>query len=263
MNLRQPVAIGWRAIEARPDGNVAGDPAIEAHADLGRDGAREDDAQREFDVMAVDVEGALSGRCEMTEIEGDARRGQVGFGEPVGGAANFQVDVVGNFGADIDVIGDIAVLHGGGDGHGHLRLPTQHGPEHEGNAEGEQLPRPVGGEGAFHCPCTEDSRSSWPEDSAGSAGRGSRLPSVRRSRNRSGETSISISPKEAMETLPVSSETTMEMQSASSVTPMAARWRVPSCAESVGLVVSGRKQAAAARRSPWTMTAPSCSSAPG
>ena len=55
----------------------------------------------------------------------------------------------------------------------------------------------------------------------------------------------------------------MERQSVSSVMPMAARWRVPSLRESAGLVVSGRKQAAAAMRSFWMITAPSCSGRPG
>src|SRR5262249_51005051 len=45
----------------------------------------------------------------------------------------------------------------------------------------------------------------------------------------------SNSPKAAMEMRPVSSDTTIERQSVSSVIPMAARWRVPSCCESAGL----------------------------
>ena len=45
--------------------------------------------------------------------------------------------------------------------------------------------------------------------------------------------------------------------SVSSVMPRAARCRVPNSLESSGLGVSGRKQAAAAMRSSWTITAPS------
>src|SRR3954471_1080094 len=66
-------------------------------------------------------------------------------------------------------------------------------------------------------------------------------------------------PSSAIEMLPVSSDTTMAIESFSSVRPMAARWRVPRCRARSGLTVSGRKQAAAATRSFWTMTAPSCS----
>ena len=58
---------------------------------------------------------------------------------------------------------------------------------------------------------------------------------------------------------PVSSDTTMATASFSSVRPIAARWRVPSSRDTLGFTESGRKQAAAAMRSPWTITAPSCS----
>ena len=57
--------------------------------------------------------------------------------------------------------------------------------------------------------------------------------------------------------MPSSSETTMASASVSSVRPMAARWRVPSVFETVGLVVSGRKQPAAVMRPCWMMSAPS------
>ena len=46
-----------------------------------------------------------------------------------------------------------------------------------------------------------------------------------------------ISPKAATEIRPVSSETTIDRQSVSSVMPIAARWRVPSVRESEGLVM--------------------------
>jgi hypothetical protein len=48
---------------------------------------------------------------------------------------------------------------------------------------------------------------------------------------------------------PVSSETTTEIASEPSVTPIAARWRVPSSRETLGFFVSGRKTEAAAIRS--------------
>ena len=62
---------------------------------------------------------------------------------------------------------------------------------------------------------------------------------------------------------PVSSDTTIAAASLSSVSPIAARCRVPSSRLTRGLTVSGRKQAAAATRSSWRMTAPSCSGEPG
>ena len=58
---------------------------------------------------------------------------------------------------------------------------------------------------------------------------------------------------------PVSSDTTRATASFSSVTPSAARCREPSSRARRGLTLSGRKQAAAAMRSPCTMAAPSCS----
>ena len=45
----------------------------------------------------------------------------------------------------------------------------------------------------------------------------------------------------------------------SSVSPSAARWRCPSSRLTRGFTERGRKHAAAAIRSPWTITAPSCS----
>ena len=70
-------------------------------------------------------------------------------------------------------------------------------------------------------------------------------------------------PPDTSEMMPVSSETTTARASVSSVTPMAARWRLPSSRESCGFTVRGRKQAAAATRLPWMTTAPSCSGVPG
>ena len=70
-----------------------------------------------------------------------------------------------------------------------------------------------------------------------------------RSRKRSGDKSRSMFPAHARLMAPVSSETMTESASVSSVMPMPARWRVPSCVESSGLIDSGRKQAAAAMRS--------------
>ena len=58
---------------------------------------------------------------------------------------------------------------------------------------------------------------------------------------------------------PVSSDTTIVAASTSSVRPMAARWRVPKSLLMAGFTDSGRKQAAAATRSPCTITAPSWS----
>ena len=70
-------------------------------------------------------------------------------------------------------------------------------------------------------------------------------------------------PPTTSEITPVSSETTTASASVSSVTPMAARWRLPSSRERAGLTVRGRKHAAAATRLPWITTAPSCSGVPG
>jgi hypothetical protein len=74
---------------------------------------------------------------------------------------------------------------------------------------------------------------------------------------------VSIAPADATEIVPVSSETSTTAQSLSSVIPMAARCRVPSCLEIKGFSESGRKHPAAATRDPSIITAPSCSGDPG
>ena len=67
----------------------------------------------------------------------------------------------------------------------------------------------------------------------------------------------SIRPRWQSEMIPVSSETTTTVASVSSLTPMAARWRVPSSFDRCGLSDSGRRQPAAAMRPLRTTTAPS------
>jgi hypothetical protein len=62
----------------------------------------------------------------------------------------------------------------------------------------------------------------------------------------------------AREIVPVSSETTTTTASVCSLSPSAARCRVPSPAPSGTFSLSGKTQAAAATRSPCTITAPSC-----
>src|SRR6185503_4292359 len=70
-------------------------------------------------------------------------------------------------------------------------------------------------------------------------------------------TSRVIVPSRTSEIVASSSETTITMASVSSVSPIAARWRVPRVFETLGFVVSGRKQPAAVIRPCWTMRAPS------
>ena len=57
--------------------------------------------------------------------------------------------------------------------------------------------------------------------------------------------------------VPVSSETTITRASVSSVSPIAARWRVPSSEESSWLVVRGKKHEAATICPPRMITDPS------
>src|SRR5581483_10034557 len=78
-----------------------------------------------------------------------------------------------------------------------------------------------------------------------------------RSRNCYTVRSRSILPPTAMLIAPVSSEQITAIASVSSVIPIPARWRVPSCVDNRGFIESGRKQAAAAIRSFCTITAPS------
>ena len=77
--------------------------------------------------------------------------------------------------------------------------------------------------------------------------------------DRSGVRLRSMRPSRTSEIHPVSSETTTASASFSSVRPIAARCRVPRSLLSRGFTVSGRKQAAAAMRFSWMITAPSCS----
>src|SRR5262249_25447375 len=69
-------------------------------------------------------------------------------------------------------------------------------------------------------------------------------------RNVPASTSRVIRPSRTIEIAPSSSEITTTMASVSSVSPIAARWRVPRVLLTCGLVVSGRKQPAAMIR-PW------------
>src|SRR5262249_33091048 len=64
----------------------------------------------------------------------------------------------------------------------------------------------------------------------------------RRRRSTSASRPRSISPSTTREMRPVSSDTTIAMESFSSVSPMAARCREPSSLLNRGLTVSGRKQ---------------------
>src|SRR5205814_3878797 len=161
------------------------------------------------------------------------------------------------------------VLHRGGEAE-----PTAIGVHHEKpddhrQHDGEELQLPVARENRQH---------HRPGDVGGSAGRARRrmprshpgqnagTPSVRapsstssRRRNASGPESASIPPSTASERRPVSSETTTATASVSSVTPSAARWRVPSWRASWRLRESGRKQPAATTRSSRMKAAPSCS----
>src|SRR5579863_922510 len=84
-----------------------------------------------------------------------------------------------------------------------------------------------------------------------------------RSRNCSAVKSRSIFPPTATLIAPDSSDTITAIASVSSVIPIPARCRVPICVDSTGFIDSGRKRAAAANRSFWIITAPSCNGALG
>ena len=66
-------------------------------------------------------------------------------------------------------------------------------------------------------------------------------------------------PPKHNEIVPRSSDTTTTTASVSSVTPMAARWRVPSALSSLALPDSGSTAPARAMRRFLMITAPSCS----
>src|SRR5262249_14718018 len=85
----------------------------------------------------------------------------------------------------------------------------------------------------------------------------------RRSRSDLPSRSSCSSPPRASEIVPRSSDTRIASASVSSEMPIAARWRVPKRLGRPSLSDSGRKLAAAAMRSPETITAPSWSGVPG
>ena len=87
--------------------------------------------------------------------------------------------------------------------------------------------------------------------------RGMRPPST--SRTCSGVRLACSTPASATETMAVSSETTMTIASVSSLSPRAARWRVPRDRSPLLACESGRMQPAPMMVSPRTITAPSCS----
>ena len=121
-------------------------------------------------------------------------------------------------------------------------------PQQDRNADRQRLePEVTEGPGCLHAGCTSRCRRLLFSTSERS-----------RERSASVERPRSICPSTTSEMLPVCSDTTIAMESFSSVSPMAARCLDPSSLLSFGLTVSGRKQAAAATRSSWMMTAPSC-----
>src|SRR5262249_31333448 len=127
-------------------------------------------------------------------------------------------------------------------------------PQHQRDGDRQQL-QPEMTERPDHVPhvyCTRDSPLR--------AGPARRCSTSDRSRGRSSSVPRprSIWPSKTSEPFPASSETTTATASFSSVRPMAARWREPSSLLILGLIVSGRKQAAAATRSFCTIAAPSC-----
>src|SRR6185312_2003735 len=130
-------------------------------------------------------------------------------------------------------------------GHGH---PQHHADRERQQLEPEVAERPQ----HLHVSCGLVS--------CGAAGaRRWRISDRRRARSVSASKPRSIWPSTTTEMMPVSSDTTIATASFSSVSPIAARWREPSSLLRRGLIVSGRKHAAAATRSFWTITAPSCS----
>src|ERR1019366_8403702 len=206
-----------------------------------------------------------------------------------GGAAQFEHDGTYRLGADLQSLGQILVLQADVGEGGEFGFGGDQRPDHHGNRQGEKLPDQIlkqqiadpldgadqgsqldradrgctlsagGLRSASVCSGISPSKSSI------CRAVGCRTPKCRLMRSTASftESPGDNSPNAATEIRPVSSETTSERQSVSSVMPMAARCRVPNCRASAGLVVNGRKHAAAEIRSFWMITAPSCSGRPG
>src|SRR5262249_31763932 len=142
-------------------------------------------------------------------------------------------------------------------------------PEGDGDDDGKQLERPVRAEPPdgqrTHAFSRTVSRRTSARSERGRAAACRRTPSSSFSRawKRSGASPRSIWPSTAIDTAPVSSDTTTTTASVSSDSPRAARWRVPSVRASWRSRGRGRKHPAALIRAPWTMAAPACSGEPG
>src|ERR1700687_2124975 len=158
------------------------------------------------------------------------------------------MDTIRHIGADVEVVGNVLELNGHRERGGQFRLARNGDPECKGNQKRYKFPPEISRQELHH---GRYSRTAC--ELCVTAGelrmlRRSNFP-VRKSETSSILTSSNISPNAATEILPVS-ETITARQSDSSVMPSPARWRVPSSVMRWVLAVSGRKQAAAAMRSP-------------
>src|SRR5580700_202923 len=240
---------------------------IESQGYLGRQCAIEANAGRQIYAGRTNVKSALA-RYRVGQIQNNSQVVKIIARQPPGRAANLQPHVVRQVGADLQIFGYVFEFNGHREGRRQFGFARDGNPKRHRSPERKQLPAEVSEdvpEDELHGRsklCWRTAAELWDRAVDVRRSRRSRRP-VSSCSTRSGSTSSSISANAAIEILPVSSDTTTEKQSDSSVIPNAARWRVPSSVISRGLVVKGRKQAAEAIRSPWMITAPSCSAAPG
>src|SRR6185503_4287850 len=241
------------ALDRRHHGNNLAPRRLERHRHRGRVHLHDVHAEGSAHVVAAEMKEALA-RPRGTQIQhGD----QLTRGDAVQCArrpAHPRVDHRRRVTNDFELRGKVGELEGDAqrplDGlFARDRDPQQRGERDRDELQAEMMPE------------TERHQASELRVSSTRRKRRRRWPSSVASRERScsAEKFRSRSPDIASEMVPVSSETTIAIASFSSVSPSAARWRVPRSRLTRGFTDSGRKHAAAAMRSPWMITAPSCS----
>src|ERR1035437_1421739 len=279
--LRDGIAVMPLAEEADMNRHRVHPPRLEIKAHSGGDGAHQAHTAHDLDVTIANAEGMLpAGRARhIDHYRGMIRLSHAAQG--AGRAAQFELDGTRRrFGADLQSLGQILVLQADVGHGGEFGLGGDQRPDHHGDRQGEQLPAEIlkqqiadpleradhgcaRSAGGLRLASVVSGISPAKSSICGAGGCCTPKCRLMRSTTSVTESPGDNSPNAATEIRPVSSETTSERQSVSSVIPMAARCRVPNWRASAGLVVSGRKHAAAEMRSLWIITAPSCSGSPG
>src|ERR1039457_7266665 len=214
--------------------HAARESALQLQPDLGRNCAYQLDVARQAHVAAIDAESVLAG-LDITHVEDD-RILPAGFGQAaklLGWPTHLQKHRLYHIRVDFHVRSQVLVFHVHRNEGRQLRFAGDRNPKQHGRRQRQKLPADVLCEEVLHFGSALSGR--WFSMGMSAANSSIRCGALRRTPKcvqiRSSTSRrlrpVASSPKAATEMRPVSSETTSDRQSVSSVMPMAARWRVP------------------------------------